>query len=425
MERFDYLIIGNSVAAVGAVEALREVDSQSSLAIVSDEPLHTYSRPRISECLTSGEAVNRICYRPREFYDTYSVTPVLGVKVERIIPGNKAICLSDGRKLQYQKLLLATGSKPIVPPIRGIELAGVYYFTTYYHVEQLARNLSGINQAVVIGGGLIGLQAAEALCNIGIEVTVVEKLDRILAQSFDERASVLVQANFARHGVSIITSTSVEAILGDDGRVSAISLSNSTSIPCQAVVIAVGVIPRKELAEEAGLRTNRGVLVDDFMRTSDPDVYAAGDVCESLELITGERCLMQTWPNAYAEGRNAGLNMAGQPTRYRGGISLNATHFFGYPVASAGLVGQMKGCVDLVEFDEPTGFYRRIIIRNGTPVGMVMAGDALERAGIITALIRNKTDVSSFINELGERNFNIAHMTKELRLASQLGREMR
>jgi len=424
VERFDYLIIGNSVAAVGAVEAIREVDDRSSLAIVCDEPFHTYSRPRISECLTSGEAAERICYRPREFYDEYSVVPILGVRVEHIIPGDKAVCLSDGRKLQYQKLLLATGSRPIVPRIEGIGLAGVHYFTTYAHVEQLARSLSDIKQAVVIGGGLIGLQAAEALCNIGVEVTVVEKLDRILAQSFDERASALIEAQFVRHGVSIITSASVEAILGDGGRVSSISLSNNESIPCQAVVVAVGVTPRKELAEEAGLRTNRGIVVDDFMRTSDPDVYAAGDVCESVDLLTGERCLMQIWPNAYAEGRIAGLNMAGQPTRYKGGISLNATHFFGYPVGSAGLIGQMEGCLDLVDFDESTGFYRRIITRNGIPIGMVMAGDALDRAGIITAFIRNKTDVSSFITELGDRNFNIAHMTRELRLARQLGREM-
>jgi NAD(P)H-nitrite reductase large subunit len=423
VKKFDYLIIGNSVAAVGAIEAIREVDHKGSIAVISDEPHYAYSRPRISEYITQGRDASSVCYRTSDFYDKNSVQTILGVRVEQVNPGQKTVMLETGEHISYKKLLIATGSKPIAPPIKGIDLEGVYYFTTFKHVEELARNLKNVDRTVVIGGGLIGLQAAEALHKVGIQVTVVEKLERVLAQSVDKHASALVEARFIEHGIAILTSSSVEEILGENGTVSGVRLEGGMQIACQAVVVAVGVSPRKELAENAGLAVNKGIIVNDFMQTSDPDIYSAGDVVESLDITLDERRLLQIWPTAYAEGRAAGLAMAGKPVRYSGGMPLNATHFFGYPVVSAGLVGDFEGCLNIVDFDESSGFYRRLILKDGILIGMVMAGDAVDRAGIITALIRNKTNVSSFIDKLSDRCFNAAHMPQELRLEKQSGRD--
>jgi NAD(P)H-nitrite reductase large subunit len=424
MNRSDYLIIGNSVAAVGAVEAIRQADIEGSIVVVSDEPHHVYSRPRISECLTNRASAESLSYRPSDFYQSHAVMPVLGVTAKEINNSRKTVRLKNGRTLSYKKLLFATGSRPAKPPIPGIDLPGVHYFTTLADAERLARDLSDIQAAVVIGGGLIGLQAAEALAAAGVGVTVVEMLDRILAQVVDERASSLVEARLAEHGISILTSCRVDEIVGGRSGVSEVRLNNGTHLDCRAVVVAVGVTPRTELAESAGIKVNKGIPVDTFMQTSESDIYAAGDVAETLELLSGENRLIPIWPNAYAEGRAAGLAMAGRPTPYPGGISINAAHFAGFPIASAGFTSAVDGCTELAELNERTGYYRRIILKESVPIGMVVTGDAVERSGLIAGLIRNKTDVSSFVDKLARADFNTAHLPRELRIARQMGREV-
>lgn len=424
MNTFPYLIIGNSAGAVGAVESIRAIDKDSPIGIISDEAHHVYSRPRISDCIALKTTAESIAYRPLSFYEEHRITPILGVRAVALDPKAKTITVDNGEKIGYEKLLLATGANPAKPPIPGIELPGVHYFVTFDQAETIAKNLDTVREIVIIGGGLIGLQAGEALAKVGIKVSIVEMLDRVLALAVDEYASVLIAKKFEENGVTILTSSRVARIEGDgDTGVSGVSLSDGTLLACQAVIVATGVIPRTELAVGAGITVRRGIPVNDYMQTSEQDVYAAGDVAETRDLLTGECRLMPIWPSAYMEGRTAGSAMAGKPVKYPGGLSMNSAHFFEFPVTSAGILQAPEGSTEILESNENTGYYRRIILMNNIPIGMVMAGDAVDRGGLVLGLIRNKTDVTPFLDKLVSAEFNNAHLPEELRRIKQLGRE--
>jgi len=424
MSKFKYVIIGNSAGAVGAIEAIRAIDKDSSVCVISEEKYHAYSRPRISDCITKKSGADSIAYRPLDFYGQYSVTPMLGAQAVSIDAKSKKICLNNGEVVEYDKLLLTTGANPAKPPIPGIELAGVHYFVTFDQAESLAADLSKLREVVIIGGGLIGLQAAEALCKVGIQVTIVEMLDRVLALAVDTHASALIQHKFEEHGVKVLTSARVSRIEGSaDTGVTGVTLGDGTLLPCQAVVVAAGVTPRTELAVSAGITVRKGIPVNEHMQTSNPDIFAAGDVAETLDLLSGETKLTPIWPNAYMEGKVAGSTMAGKPMVYQGGIAMNAAHFFDFPVISAGITEVCESCSQIVDSNEKTGFYRKIVLKGSVPVGMVMAGDAVDRGGLILSLIRNRTDVTPFMDKLASPSFGISHLPEETRKIKQLGRE--
>lgn len=424
MTRAKYAIIGNSAAAIGAIEGIRAIDKESQIVVISEERYAAYSRPRISDCIVHKTDAEAIAYRPADFYEKFNVTAILNTKATGLDLEKKEVTLENGETVGFEKLLLGTGANPARPPIPGIDLPNVHSFTTWDHAEKVAAQVGKIDSAVIVGGGLIGMQAAEALSKVGVKVTVVEMLDRVLALAIDKHASDMIEAKFREHGVTILTSCGVTRIEGvpDEG-VTHVVLSDGREIPCQAVIVAVGVRPRTELAVQAGIMVRRGIPVDDFMQTSAPDVYAAGDVAEALDLLSGEQRLTPIWPNAYMEGRIAGAAMAGKPVAYAGGIPMNTAHFYDFPVMSAGITEMGEGCTELVQSNEHTGFYRRIILQNNVPIGMVMAGDAVDRGGIILGLIRKRTDASSFLKELADPDFNIAKMPGDMRKTKQLGKE--
>jgi NAD(P)H-nitrite reductase large subunit len=255
-------------------------------------------------------------------------------------------------------------------------------------------------------------------------VTVVEMCDRPLALNLDEYASSLVRTKFEENGIIFRTSCRVLEFLKDStGRVRGVVIDDGTEIACQLIVVAVGVSPRTELAKAAGIAVNKGIVVDEFMRTSAPDVYAAGDVAEAYDLLLDVNRLIPIWPNAYLEGRTAGLAMAGKPVPFRGEIPMNAAHFYGFPVMSAGITEPPHGCEEIMEKSPDNGCYRRIILKDKRAIGMIMTGDAVDRAGLLLNLIKNKTDVADFMDKLESGGFNNARLPGELRASKQLGRE--
>ncbi|MHB0911978.1 MAG: NAD(P)/FAD-dependent oxidoreductase [Armatimonadota bacterium] len=399
--KFKYLIIGNSAAAIGAVEAIRKVD-EAPIGIISDEAYPAYSRPRISERI-GGTKIDELAYRPADFYEKNGVTCLLGRKATAVDFKKKRV--QAGEEIAYGRLLLATGAQAVRPPVPGIERT--HSFIAWDDVD----GLSGARQVVVVGGGLIGMQAAEALAKVGAEVTVVEMLDRVLPLSLDARASAMVRARFEEHGVRVLTSEKVVEIN------KTVKLASGEKLPCDAVICAAGVRPRTELAE--GLTVNRGIVVDDYMRTGTKDVWAAGDVAEATEFLSGERKLVPVWPNAYMMGRTAGFDMAGQPQVYNGSLSLNAAHFFDFPVLAAGWLEPHEGCTELVHEDP----YRRIILRENVPVGMVMAGDAVDGGGLVLSMIRNRMDATDFLDKLADPGFSAAHLPAESRRVKREGSE--
>lgn len=398
-----YAIVGNSAAGIGAAEAIRAVDPHGSMAIISKEPYHTYSRALIGHYLCGEISEDRLIYRPLDFYKKNKVMPILGREVVGLDIERKTLVLSNPEEeIGWEKLLVATGGKPIIPRIGGRELA--YTFTTLEDARKLISAASDSERAVIVGGGLIGLQVAEGLRKLGMKVTIVELMNRVLAQVVDEETSRAVEGILRREGIELVLGTSASAIEGSNGRAKRVMLSDGTEIGADIVVISVGVSPNIDLVTGTSVRAGKGIIVDEHMMTSAPDVYAAGDVVEVWNKITGTRDPIPTWPNAYMGGRAAGLNMAGKEAIYDGTFALNSAVIYGFPVVSAGMVNptseDLRRCDILVRKGPDRSFYRKIVLRDGRIVGMVGYGKAVDRSGIIVGLMRKGADVRSFADKL-------------------------
>ncbi|HYF91029.1 MAG TPA: FAD-dependent oxidoreductase [Symbiobacteriaceae bacterium] len=410
MTHYHYLIVGNSVAGVGAAEAIRELDRERSVGIISDEPYHTHSRALIAFYLMGRLTKDGMNYRPRDFYQRLNIDALLGRRAVQISPDAKQLALEDGEEISYDQLLLATGGKAIVPPLPGAKLEGVFTFQSMADVEAVEEALSGCRQAVVIGGGLIGMQAAEALCELGRKVTVVELLPRILAPVLDQTASTYTASLFEQRGVRMITGIGVAEILekpGEPGKVGGVKLSTGEEIPADMVIMSVGVAPRADLAKAAGLNVGRGIITDRSGTTSAPGIYAAGDCAEGYNRITGATGPMPILPRAYTGGRLAGQNMAGRQATSAGDIAMNASHFFGFPTMSAGIHDTTAPGVPAANYEIITdtrlhddGYYQKIILRDDKIAGFVLMGSAVDRAGIMTGLMKEELPTAGFRDKL-------------------------
>ncbi len=415
-EKTNYLIIGNSAGGIGAAEAIRKMDKARAITIVSDEPYHAYSRPLISEYLANGCPLERMLFRPPDFYENSNIRTLLGEKVVQVNFNEHIAKLESDRTITWQKLLLATGGLPIVPQIEGIGLKAVFTFIKLDDaraIDQFLNQYGRRVRAVVLGGGLIGMSAAEALVKRGVQVTIVEMKEQILNTILDEEASALEEKVLTEAGVEIITGHTVSKIDSYlPGEATGVSLDDSRPIPCEMVIAAIGVQPRIELVSDSRIETNRGIVIDRHMTTSNPDVYACGDVAEAYDFVYGENRLAPIWPNAYVGGRIAGFNMAGVATEYQGGTAMNSMRYFGMNIVSAGMVRPPDDSYEVIS-SEHDDVYKKVVLKNGVIVGMVFSGD-IEKSGIIYNLMKDRVNVDSFKQALVGDDFGLASLPEEI-----------
>ena len=411
-----YLIIGNSAGGIAAAEAIREMDKAGEITIISDEPYPAYSRPLISEYLAKRCPLERMLFRPADFYEKNNIRTFLGKKAQHLDIDKHIVELESGEKIRWEKLLLATGGLPIVPEIEGIGLKGVFTFTKLDDAKAIDEFLShyGIKvRAIVIGGGLIGVGVTEALVKRGIEATIVEMKERILNTILDEEGSTLEEKTLTEAGVEIITGHTVGKIGSYlPGEATGVNLDDTRPIPCELVIVAIGVRPRLDLAIGTGIKVNRGIVVDRRMSTSNPEVFACGDVVEAHDFIYGENRLTPIWPNAYMGGRVAGFNMAGVPTEYSGGTAMNSLKYFGLAVASAGMVNPPDDSYEVIS-NRYDHMYKKVVLKDGLVVGMVFAGD-IEKSGVVFSLMKDRVEVERFKQALVAEDFSLASLPEEM-----------
>ncbi len=411
MIKTKYLIIGNSAGGIGAAEAIRAHDSAGSLTIVSDEPYPVYGRALISKYLASERTFEDILYRDRGFYEQYGVNALLGKNVENLDTSARTAKLDNGQEIAWEKLLLALGGTPIVPPMKGADKKGVFTFTKLDDAKALDKYLYNAGKAVVIGGGLIGISVSEALHKRGIDVTIVEMKDRILNVMLDEPASWMAQETLKEAGVRIITNNVVDEIGGDES-VKQVTLKDEQAISCDLVVVAIGVVPRTQLASTAGIKVNRGILVERQMQTSASDVYSCGDVSEAYDFVYDSCRPVPIWPGAYIGGRTAGINMAGGESEYPGVTAMNSLNYFGLDIVSAGIVVEPDDSYEMFT-DQSNGNYKKVIIKNNHIKGMVFVGD-IDKSGIIFGLMKDVVDVSVFKEKLLADDFGLIHLPEAM-----------
>jgi NAD(P)H-nitrite reductase large subunit len=422
-----YVIVGACAAGIGAVEAIREVDPVGTITIVSEETCPQYSRPMISDFVSGKVNLEKIKCREDNFWQNNAVQALTGKKAVNLNLIERTVALEGGDKVHYEKLLLATGGKPFVPKIEGSDKDGVFTFTNISDAERLAQKIDAIQakRAVVIGAGLIGISVTEALVKRGLKVTLVELQDKILSLLLDPKASDIVENVVKKAGVTIVTGKSVQRILGkpeNDQIVVGVILTKGEQIPCDIVIVAIGVIPRTELVVGTDVKTNRGIIVDNYMRTNVPEIYASGDVAEAYDFVLNQNRLLPLWPLAVLEGKVAGYNMAGKKTHYAGGTNMSSLKYFNIPIVSIGLANPKEdpALEILVKHDAEKNVYKKLVLKDNVIVGLTFLND-IERTGVLFYLMKNRVNVKKFKTVLLAENFGLATLPASLRNKMSIG----
>ena len=378
-----YVIIGNSAAGIACVEGIRSADAEGEITIVSDEPFAAYGRPLISYYLLGATDRQRMLYRPADFYEKNKVRTLLGARAEKIDPAAQKIVLRGGEEIPYDRLLVATGSRPFEPPMEGIDgVKNKFNFMTLQDALSLEKVLSKRKNVLIIGAGLIGLKCLEGILERVKSVSVVDMAGRILPSILDDAGAAIVRRELEGKGAKFYLSDSVAKFEGNTAH-----LKSGKEISFDILVVAVGVRPNTELVKDAGGEVSRGVVTDEKQQTSLKNVYAAGDCAESFDITSGARKVLALLPNAYRQGYTAGVNMAGGEAAFADAMPLNAIGFFGSHVLTA---GSYEG----ESFVQAEGdVYRKFFCKDGVLKGFILVNSP-ERAGIYTSLIRNKTPLS-------------------------------
>ncbi|NPA30484.1 MAG: NAD(P)/FAD-dependent oxidoreductase [Chloroflexi bacterium] len=335
-----YVIVGTGVAGIAAAEAIREADPQARILLIGDEPEGYYSRPGLAYYLTDEVPEKQLFpWRARDFRR-------LGINLwhDRVVAldprGHRLKLQRHSEPVPYDRLLLATGSVAVRPDLPGVDLQGVVKLDTLADARRIRQLARKAKAAVVIGGGITALEIVEGLLHHKVQVHYLLRGDRYWRRVLDEQESRIVERRLSERGVRLHYRTQAAEIMGRRGRVTGVRTTDGRVIPAQMVAIAVGVRPRLALPRAAGLRTERGVLADEYLRTSDEDIFAAGDVAQVYDPRVGASVLDDLWSVARAQGRAAGYNMAGWKTPCRRGTPLNVTRLAGLTTTIVGQVGQ-------------------------------------------------------------------------------------
>ena len=378
-----YIIIGNGVAGTTAAETIRKNDPQGEIKIFSDEAYPFYSRIRLMEYLAGEVDLPKLQIRSNEWYDNQKIQLFLNSKVVDIDAAKKEVITQSGERHVFDKLLLADGAHSFVPPIKGTEKKGVFTLRNIKDAQEIKAFAAGKAQALLIGGGLLGLEAGNGLRKSGLKVSVLEFSPRLLPRQTDPACATLLQSRLEQMGFGFYLQAASKEIVGDD-QVHGLLLEDGRRIETDLIIISAGVRPNLELAQKLGLKTGKGVSISDFMETEIPDIYAAGDSTEHQGRLYG------IWPASEKQGQIAGLNMAGKPTTYTGTTPSNLLKVAGIDLLAAGDIDPEGKLESFVDQNRETGTYRKIVIRDNTIVGCLLFGTLEGRKNILKAMEEKK-----------------------------------
>ena len=337
-----YAMIGAGPASVSAAQAVRSQDADGDIAIIGAEPYGYYSRPGLAYYLADEVPEQQLFPFGAEDFARINAQVILSRAV-RIDPAGHQVMIEEGRTVAYDRLLVATGARATPVNVPGADLDGVVSLDDLEDARRIIRLSRSAKAAVVVGGGITALEIVEGLCARRMKVHYFMRKDRYWSNVLSESESRIVEKGLQARGVEIHHFTELAEIIGGRGRVAAVRTEKGERIPCDMLAVAVGVLPQKELAEAAGLKCARGIVVDEHLHSSDEDIFAAGDVAEVCEPLTDRYTLEILWSSAVAKGRVAGLNMSGDPKSiYEKGVPLNVTRLAGFKISIMGTVGSGK-----------------------------------------------------------------------------------
>ncbi len=397
----NYVIIGNSAAGLSAANEIRKNDKISRITILSAEKYYAYGRPMISYYLKGKISLDKVFLKGKDFYKKQKIDIVFD-KAISIDKTSKEVNTVSGNSIPYDKLIIATGSEPFIPPMDGLDKQeNIYTFFDLDSAIRLKETVTSTSKVVVLGGGLIALKAVEGLRGITSNISVVELADRILPTILDNKTSEKVKAHIEKKDIKFYLGNTIIKIVGNK-KVDKVILKDGTELEANILVVAVGVRPETGLAREIGIKCNRGISINAKCETNVNDIYAVGDVTEIYDYIDEKEKIIALWPHAVEAGRVAGANASGKEAVLDRSFPYNAIDFFGLRMITAGIITPTKEYSVKVIEDE-TGF-SSFVIKDDELKGYILLGN-VDRAGLFTDIIRNGYKLSSLDGVLEKRTF--------------------
>ncbi|MFW1806765.1 nitrite reductase small subunit NirD [Acinetobacter ursingii] len=403
-DKLKLVLIGNGLAGMRCLEDLLDMAPERyEVTVIGEEPWGNYNRIMLSPVLSGEKTIEDIMLHPHAWYSDKGIKFIAQDPAVKIDRTRKVVHTEKGERIDYDRLIIATGSKPFIPPVQGADLNGVISFRDIYDVNTMVKYCETKKNAVVIGGGLLGLEAAYGLKQRGMNVTVLHLMDRIMDRQLDKRASEMLRHSIEQKGIQIITEANTEALLGKDGHVNQVRLKDGTILDADLVIFAVGIRPNIALAQSAGLRCHRGILVNDTMQTFDPSIYAVGECIEHRNQTFG--LVEPLWGQAFicathlAEHGSLTFKSPTVPTQLKvSGVDVFSAGRIDLEQSDASSISK-EDYEDIILNDDKRQIYKRIIIQKDKVIGAVLFGDT-EDGMWYAELIADQTPVSTFRNKL-------------------------
>jgi nitrite reductase (NADH) large subunit len=381
-----HLIIGNCIAATSAANHLRHLAPQDKITILSDESVPAYSRCLITYYLAGDVSRDHLLSHSKKWYSERNIDLHLKTRAIKVDPKKKKVKTESGKSFSYDKLLVATGARPIFFPTIAYDPKGIIGMRTYDDAKNLLKWSSPKKKALVVGAGFVGLKTAYGLIKRGVNVRIVELLPTVLGRMADDEASRRVAGKFASHDLIDITLKASVVRAEYDGKYYRAHLSNGEELVVDFIVMSVGVRPNVEMLQDTDVEINRAIIVDENQRTYNPDIFAAGDVCLSREIVSGQMINNAIWPVAAAQGRVAAMNMLGLNASFDGNILQNSVDFFGMWITALGDVQASGDDIDYKTYSTEK-VYQKLIFRNDKLVGFMATGN-VDFSGVLQSLIK-------------------------------------
>jgi nitrite reductase (NADH) large subunit len=402
-KKMKLIIVGNGIAGVMTAKILRDLGSEADITLYSEEKYHYYPRPNLIEHLAGNLPWSRLFPFDESWYRNQNIDVNLGEKIILVHPNDREVELKNGRKKKYDKLLLANGARASLPPIKGTGIGGIFTLRTLDDGLEISEELKSFGKVTVLGGGLLGLEIARAIKTRGIEVEVIEYFDRLLWRQLDGEGSALLQSQIEKMGIRVRCGMACTEAVGTD-RVSGLKFKSGETLSTEMVVIAAGISPDVGLARQAGLETDKGVLVNPLLQSSAPDIYAAGDIIQHDGRIYG------IIPASYDQARVAAHNLLGEEKTYSGTIPSNSLKVVGLSVTSIGLVNPDDEVhEEFRRMDKERGLYRKIVLDRNRVVGAIWMGEK-KGASEMAKLIAEKADISPWKESVLNDNFDFSQI---------------
>ncbi|MFW9828405.1 MAG: NAD(P)/FAD-dependent oxidoreductase [Candidatus Thorarchaeota archaeon] len=376
-----YFIIGGGPAGATAALEIRKLDSLGEIYIISNENYQFYKRSKIIDLISASCSEEELFLNGKKVYDENNIK-FINNHVEKVNPHNQEITLKDGTNFHYDFLLIASGGSPIKLPWRGIDLEGIYTFYNLDDAKKVAKQVCNAKSAVIVGGGSIAMKALKNFKKIGLDISIIEKASHLWPIGFDRKVARIVEKRIRENGIKIYLNEEVIEFKGENNVISSVVLKSGLEIPADIVIITIGIKPNIDFLEKSGIRVDEGILVDKYMRTNIPNIFAVGDVAQIYDPLYNKPILHPTWGNAKQQGKIAARNMTGGNEEYQGTIPIQTIKIFGFTAIAVGITHSKKNFdeISLVSFKRE--ITRKFIIKDNRLIGVLVLGENINKKSL-------------------------------------------